>query len=79
MLNMNKVEIYTSDTCGYCHEAKDFFDANKIEFIEHNISKDMDSRKALMKKGYMSVPVIVVNGEEILGFDKAKLSSMLGI
>ncbi len=76
---MNKVEIYTSNTCGYCHMAKDFFKENNIEYIEHNISEDSEAKKALIKKGYRSVPVIDINGEEMLGFDKEKVVAMLGI
>lgn len=76
---MNKIEIYSSDTCGYCQEAKSFFRENNVEYIEHNISKDMEARKELMKKGYMSVPVIVINEEEIVGFNKEKIASALNL
>ncbi|MBV7273932.1 glutaredoxin family protein [Clostridium thailandense] len=76
---MKPVEIYTSDTCGYCHSAKDYFNQNNIQFVEHNISADASARKELIKKGYRSVPVIVIGTEEILGFDKEKISSLLGI
>lgn len=76
---MNKVEIYTSDTCGFCHEAKDFFKVNSIEYTEHNISTDIEAKKELIKKGYRSVPVININGEEMLGFDKEKITTLLGL
>lgn len=74
---MNKVEIYTSNTCGYCHMALDFFKANKIEYVEHNISEDPEAKKALIKKGYRGVPVININGEEMVGFDKEKIVALL--
>lgn len=76
---MANVEIYTSNTCTYCHAAKEFFQANNVEYTEHNISEDVEARKALMKKGIMSVPFIVINGEEILGFDEAKIKSALNL
>lgn len=76
---MAKVEIYTSNTCGYCHAAKEFFEANGIEYIEHNVSKDVEARKTLIKKGIMSVPLIIIDGEEIMGFDEAKIKSLLNI
>lgn len=74
---MKNVEIYTTPSCGYCHAAMEFFEENKVEYVEHDITKDKEAKRALMKKGYMSVPVIVVNGEEMLGFDKEKLTSLL--
>lgn len=76
---MNKVEIYTSDTCGFCHEAKDFLKENNIDYTEHNISTDPEAKKELIKKGYRSVPVININGEEMLGYDKEKVTTLLGL
>ncbi|MDW8802157.1 glutaredoxin domain-containing protein [Clostridium sp. A1-XYC3] len=76
---MKKVDIYTSNTCGYCHAAMDYFQENNVEFTEHNISENAEARKELMKKGHRSVPVIVIDGEEIIGFDKERVSSLLGL
>lgn len=76
---MKKVDIYTSNTCGYCHAAKDYFNENNIEFTEHNISENSQAKNELMQKGYRSVPVIIIDNNELLGFDKEKLSSLLGI
>jgi len=74
---LNKITIYTSDTCGYCHMAKEYFDEKGISYDEKNVSRDADSRKELMKMGYMSVPVIIVNGETVVGFDKQKIEGLL--
>jgi glutaredoxin-like YruB-family protein len=74
---MYNVEIYTSETCHYCHDAKEFLRQNNIEFIEHNISKDIEARKALIKKGYMSVPLIIIENQEILGFNRDRISKLL--
>ncbi|MFT5873255.1 MAG: glutaredoxin 3 [Clostridium sp.] len=76
---MNKVEIYTSNTCGICHMAKEFFKENNIEYVEHNISENSEEKKALIKKGYRSVPIIDINGEEMIGFDKEKVVARLGL
>jgi len=76
---MNKVEIYTSNGCGFCHMAKEFFEENNIEYKEHNISVNLEAKKALIKKGYRSVPIIDINGEEMVGFDKEKVVAILGI
>ena len=74
---MKKIDIYTSDTCGYCHTAIDYFNENNVQFIEHNISSNPEARKELMKKGYRSVPLIIIDNEEILGFDKEKVALLL--
>lgn len=76
--NMSKnVTVYSSDTCIYCHEAKKYLDSLGVSYTEKNISKDMEARKELMAQGFMGVPVIVVDGETIQGFDKARLDLLL--
>jgi len=38
----------------------------------------MEARKELISKGFMGVPVIYVDDQVIVGFDKAKLEELLG-
>jgi len=58
--------------------AKDFFKENNIEYTEYDVSADADKRQEMVEKsGQMGVPVIVVDDEITIGFDKAKLSEML--
>lgn len=72
-----KVELYTSNTCGYCNMAKDYFNEKNISYVEYNISEDANARKDLMKMGYMSVPVILIDGREVLGFDRDRIEDLL--
>lgn len=76
---MKKVEIYTSDTCSQCKVAKEFFKNNNIEFIEYNITSNQEYKRELIRKGYLSVPVIVVDGQDILGFDLSRIKQLTGI
>ncbi len=74
---MKDVTIYSSDTCKYCHLAKDFLKENNIEYTDKNVSSDPTARKELMKMGFMGVPVIMVDDEIIQGFDKERLTELL--
>ncbi|HSN66308.1 MAG TPA: glutaredoxin family protein [Fusibacter sp.] len=76
---MKNVVIYSSNTCGYCTMAKEYFNENNVEYTEKNVSTDLEARKDLMSKGFMGVPVIYVEDEVIQGFDKAKLDELLGL
>lgn len=76
---MKKVEIYTSDTCIQCKKAKKYLQNNNIEFIEYNISSNQEYKRELIKKGYLSVPVIVVDGQDILGFDLNRIKQLTGV
>lgn len=74
---MKKVEIYTSDTCIQCIKAKEYLKNRNIEFKEYNISKDLEAKRELIKMGYMSIPVILIDGEHVLGFDLNRIESLL--
>ena len=71
------VVIYTSNTCGYCHMAKDYLKEIEVEYTEKNVSTDPQARKELMSQGFMGVPVIFVDEEVIQGFDKNRLDELL--
>lgn len=74
---MIKVEIYTSKSCSHCHAAKEFLSQNNISFTEYDITQDAQARRELMRKGYRSVPLIIIENEEISGFDREKLLNIL--
>ena len=76
---MDKVIIYSSDSCGYCVAAKQYLNENNIEYTEKNIGNDMEARNELIKRGHMGVPVLLIDGEEVVGFDKPKLDELLGL
>jgi len=76
MINKNVI-VYSSDTCIYCQEAKNYLKSLNVNFTEKNVSRDMTARKELMSKGFMGVPVIMINGETVQGFDKARLNQLL--
>ena len=72
-----KVVVYSSDSCMYCKLAKDFLDKKGVQYEEKNINHDAQARNELAAKGYMGVPVIMVDDEEILGFDQARIQAAL--
>lgn len=74
---MEKVTVYTSNTCPYCTMAKDYLKDRNIAFEEKNVQTDSVARQELMSKGYTGVPVIVIGEEEIVGFDKKRLDALL--
>lgn len=74
---MKNVVVFTSNTCGYCHEVKKYLKERGVEYTEKNVSEDKLARKELMSQGFMGVPVIYVGEEVIQGFDKNKLEELL--
>lgn len=77
---MKNVTIYSTPTCHFCHAAKEFFKENNIAFSDYDVSSDAEKRaEMLQKSGQMGVPVIFVDNEMVIGFDRGKLASLLGI
>ena len=75
-----KVTIYSTPTCHFCQLAKEFFKEKGVEYTENDVSTDLEKRKEMIEKsGQMGVPVIFVDEEMTVGFDKEKLGAMLGI
>ncbi|MBY0584577.1 glutaredoxin family protein [Murdochiella sp. Marseille-P8839] len=74
---MAEVTIYTSPTCVHCKATKAFMADNNIAYTEKDVAADAEARKWMLDRGYRGVPVIVVDGEEIIGFDQKKLSELL--
>ncbi len=77
---MANVTIYSTPTCVYCKMAKEFFKENKVDYKEFNVATDANAREEMVKKsGQLGVPVVDVDGQIIVGFNKEKLSELLGL
>lgn len=77
---MQNVTIYSTPTCHFCRMAKDFFTANSIVYTEYNVASDLEKRKEMIEKSeQMGVPVIIIGDELIVGFDKPKITKILGL
>jgi glutaredoxin 3 len=73
-----KVTIYTTPTCGYCHQAKSFLDSLGVAYTEHDVSRDRAAAQEMVRlTGQMGVPVITVDNEVIIGFDRERLQGLL--
>jgi glutaredoxin 3 len=74
------VKVYSTDACPYCHMAKDFLKQNKIAFEDIDVSSDDSAAEEMVKKsGQMGVPVIEINGQIVVGFDREKIKKLLKI
>lgn len=74
------VTIYTTPTCPYCQLTKRFFQEHGIEYEEVDVSQDLaKAQEMIQKSGQMGVPVIEIDGQIIVGFQKQRLEEILGI
>ncbi|MDP2671702.1 MAG: glutaredoxin family protein [bacterium] len=82
---MDKIKIYTTTTCPYCKMEKEFLDSKGIKYENILVDEDHQAAEEVIKmSGQVGVPFTVIDKEEggretILGFDKERLISVLGI
>jgi glutaredoxin-like YruB-family protein len=77
---MAKVIIYTTPSCPYCQMAKAFFKEHNISYEEKDVSTDEKAvAEMIYKSGQLGVPVIDIDGQIVVGFDKEALSELLNI
>ncbi len=76
----NSVTVYSTPTCTWCHAVKDHLRTNQIAFTEVDVSVDMaKAREMVAKSGQYGVPVLDIDGEIVVGFDRARINALLGI
>jgi glutaredoxin-like YruB-family protein len=74
------VKVYSTPTCPWCIRAKQFLKENNVEFQNIDVSDNQQVVDELMQKsGQMGVPVLDIDGQIIVGFDKEKIRQSLGI
>lgn len=60
--------------------AKQYLKEKNFEFEEIDVSKNEESaREMIEKSGQMGVPVIEIDGEIVVGFDKEKIDKLLNV
>jgi glutaredoxin-like YruB-family protein len=74
------VKIYSTPTCPWCIRTKQFLKDNNIVFEDYDVAADRLKADEMVKKsGQMGVPVLDIEGEIIVGFDREKIKQSLGI
>jgi glutaredoxin-like YruB-family protein len=75
-----KVVVYSTPACPYCIRAKQFLKEHNVAFEDNDVSSDRAKAQEMMRKsGQMGVPVLDIEGEVIVGFEKERIKSALGI
>jgi glutaredoxin 3 len=67
---VKKIELYSTQTCGFCRAAKSLLDDKGISYKEIDISCDPELRGKMVTKanGRRTVPQIFINDAHLGGF-----------
>ena len=73
-----EVKVYSTQTCPYCHKAKDYLSSLGVSFTDIDVASNPALAEEMVKlSGQMGVPVISIDGEVVVGFDKGRIDSLL--
>jgi len=74
----HEVIIYTTPTCPWCQATKEYLRAREIDFEEIDVSADPAAAQEMIdKSGQMGTPVLDIDGEIIVGFNKPEIDRLL--
>jgi glutaredoxin 3 len=57
----------------------EFLSQRNIDFVEKNIRTDLDAMQEMVRINSQSTPTTVIDDEMIIGFDKERISALLGL
>lgn len=79
-METKKVEIYSTDTCHFCHMAKDWLTSKNVGYVDYNVGTDIEKRKEMMEMtGQLGVPVIKIGNDVMIGFNPDQMAKLLEI
>ncbi len=72
------VIVYTTPTCGYCHQVKAYLSQRGVPFVEQDVSRDQQAAMEMVRlTGQQGVPVTLIDGQAVVGFDRPRLDHLL--
>ncbi len=75
-----KVIVYSTPTCPYCVQAKKYLEKNGVAFEHYDVASQPERAQEMVRKsGQMGVPVLDIEGEIIVGFDRPAIEKALGL
>jgi glutaredoxin-like YruB-family protein len=75
-----KVKIYSTPTCPFCIRTKQFLKENNIIFEDFDVSTNQEAARVMIEKsGQMGVPILDIDGQIIVGFDREGIKKALGL
>lgn len=59
---------------------KDYLKSKNISYTDYNVGMDREKAMEMVRKsGQQGVPVLDIDGQIVVGFDKSKIDKLLGL
>lgn len=73
----HELVFFSAPWCGYCDRARDWFDAEAVNYLEINIESSTDAHRLWRDAGGRGVPLVLVGEQRIAGFAPAAYAEAL--
>jgi glutaredoxin 3 len=72
------VTVYTTPTCGFCHQVKAYLSQRGVPFTEHDVSRDQQAAAEMVRlSGQRGVPVVLIDDQVVVGFNQPLIDQLL--
>jgi glutaredoxin 3 len=76
----HRVVVFSTPTCPWCTATKSYLRSRGVPFRDVDVSRDMAAGRDMVRRtGQMGVPVVEIDGRPIVGFDRGRIDSLLGL
>lgn len=75
---MSEVVVYSTPTCGYCHQVKQYLSQRGVPYREVDVAADPQAASEMVHlSGQRGVPVVVIDGQVVIGFNRPRIDELL--
>jgi len=75
---VSEVLVYTTPTCGYCHQVKQYLAQQGVAYREIDVAADPQAAAEMVKlSGQRGVPVLDIDGQVVIGFNPTRIDQLL--
>jgi glutaredoxin-like YruB-family protein len=76
----HRVVVYTTLSCVWCTRVKAYLSQKGVSYREVDVARDQEAaRKMSARSGQHGVPQLDIDGRMVVGFDRARIDTLLGL
>lgn len=77
--NATEVVLYATSWCGACKKAKAFLDRRGVAYTEYDVERSAEGRRQFQALGGRGVPLMVIDGTTVIGYNPGEMKRLLGL
>ena len=74
---MQQITVFSQPNCVPCRKVKAWFDAKGVEYVERDITTDVEAFQHIRDLGHMGVPVVETAEKNWVGINLANMKELV--